>query len=365
MRLVWVFTALAVWAMAGFGKAMAATPAEDIAAAAPAAPDYADPVSWAAGPGGPGAVMRGPDGASPPPRNPPADVFYIHPTVFRTETAWNQDTRDAASNAWADESAVARQGGAFSGCCRVFSPRYRAASYKALMSADHRDPAFALAYSDVERAFDWYLAHENKGRPFIIAGHSQGAAHIATLLEKRIDGTPLQGRMVAAYIIGINLAVGEFGPRFRHVGICRKPAQTGCVVQWNAIMAGANIDQIAAAYQKPFTDKYGAAPGKETLCINPVTFDADRPLSLSSQALGAVPGAPGFGAMRALRAGQVAAECRNGLTVVYTAPGLDLAPLQGGSMHYHDVGLFFADVRANAVKRVKAWTVAHRGSARH
>jgi hypothetical protein len=59
--------------------------------------------------------------------------------------------------------------------------------------------------------------------------------------------------------------------------------------------------------------------------------------------------------------GAVAAHCDQGLLVVDPAPALDLKPLPGGVMHYHDLGLFYADVRANAVLRVKSWLKAHRG----
>ena len=41
-----------------------------------------------------------------------------------------------------------------------------------------REDALELAYTDIEAAFEHYLAEYNNGRPFIIAGHSQGAQHI-------------------------------------------------------------------------------------------------------------------------------------------------------------------------------------------
>lgn len=353
-------TALAVYGLLAWGAAAKATPQDDIAALAPPAPDYAAAQSWAAGPGGPGPAAARPDGATPAARDPGVDVFYVHPTTLRSQTAWNQDVADAKANGWVDDSVIARQASVFGACCRIWAPRYRAASYKALMDAGHRDAAFALAYGDVERAFDWFLAHVSKGRPFIIAGHSQGAKHIADLLERRIDGTPLQGRLVAAYIVGINLSEGEFGLRYRHVPICDTPAQTGCAVQWNAVEGGANLDPIVAAYEKTFVDRYGDVPGRRPLCVNPVTFDRSRPDSLSAEAKGAVPGDPGYGPLRALRAGAVAVRCERGVAVSYLAPGLDLKPLPGGSLHYHDYGLFYADFRANAALRAAAWQKAHR-----
>ena len=141
------------------------------------------------------------------------DVFWIHPTTTRSQTEYNHDPLDPQVLKWTEESAVQRQGSAFSACCRILAPRYRAATTKALADPANREKAFALAYSDVERAFDWYMAHENRGRPFIISGHSQGGAHTTSLLEKRIKGTKLQRRMVAAYVIGINLMEGDLSPR--------------------------------------------------------------------------------------------------------------------------------------------------------
>ncbi|MBT0671015.1 DUF3089 domain-containing protein [Novosphingobium profundi] len=337
------------------------TGAREVAAQAVTPPDYADPANWAAGPDGPGLAGALPEGATPAAAHPKVFVFYVHPTTFRSsKDEWTQDPADPAANKWTDESVVQRQASAFSACCEIWSPRYRAASSNALMSGAHRDPAYALAYTDIARAFDWFLANVSKGRPFIIAGHSQGAKHIGDLLEKKIAGTALQKQMVAAYIIGINIAQGEVPLRFKDVPVCDRPAQTGCLAQWNSILGGTDLDPIVARYEQSFTEVYGDKPGKQMVCINPVTFDERKPDSLSSQAKGAVPGAPGFGPMEPLRPGAVAARCVRGMLVVYPALGLGLEPLPGtGVMHYHDIGLFWADLRANAALRAATWVKAH------
>lgn len=338
MRLV--LAVLAAWFAA---PAMAEAPA----------PDYAQPKYWS-------VVESLPQGAASTKGLRGVDVFWIHPTTTRSPTDFNHDPLDPAVLKWTEESAVQRQGSAFAACCRVFAPRFRAATTKALMDPANRDKAFALAYADVERAFDWYLAHESKGRPFIIAGHSQGGAHTVSLLEKRIRGTKLQGRLVAAYVIGINLMEGDLSPRLAGIPFCNAPAQTGCFVQWNAVLAGSDTGPTLKAYAGAFAAQNGGKDGGKPLCINPVTFDARRPLSVSAEAKGAVAGDPGFGAMGLLKAGAVAAECRDGLLTVWPAPSLGLKPLPGGSMHYHDVGLFWADISANAALRAKAWLKAHR-----
>jgi hypothetical protein len=323
----------------------------------PPAPDYDLSASWAAGPFGPGASAAAPRGASPSPRRPAADVFYVHPTTFRSQEQWNQDLADTATNQWTDVSVIARQASAFGGCCRVFAPRYRQASF--VNRNGERDLALELAYGDVARAFDWFLKHRDSRRPFIIAGHSQGAWLIADLLERKIQGTDLQGRMIAAYIIGINLAEGDFGTRFKGVAPCETPAQTGCVVQWNSVLPSANLPVMAGQYQSTFVKAQGDRPEKLTLCVNPLTFDRKRPAASAAMAKGAVPGDPGEGAPLPLVPGKVAAHCEQGLLVVEPDPSLELKPLPGGVMHYHDIGLFYADVRANTVLRTNAWVKAH------
>jgi pimeloyl-ACP methyl ester carboxylesterase len=320
-------------------------------------PDYRQRANWAVFEGS-GFASALPVGATPAAKHPKAAVFFIHPTTFKGGPGqMNQDVGDAAANQWADESSVARQASVFSGCCAVYSPRYRAAAYASFASPAVREAAFGLAYGDVERAFDAFLQAIGD-RPFIIAGHSQGAFHAATLLEKRVEGTALQKRMVAAYIVGINLAQGEFGKRFKSVKPCERPAQTGCVVQWNSYLADADVAKFARLSQSTYVEKYGDDAGKETLCINPLTFDARRSDAGASAAKGAVPGSPGLGALQPLRAGAVAARCAQGLLLVTPDKALDLAPLPGGSMHYHDLGLFWADVRANAALRVAAFAKA-------
>ncbi len=319
----------------------------------PPVPDYAKAEAWAAGPGGLGAAAALPAGATPLAKDAVVDVFYVHPTTYRSKDRWNQDIADKAANDWTDASVIARQAGVFNGCCRIFAPRYRQGSTLSFTSMDgDGGKAFDLATGDVERAFDYYLTHYNNGRPFILASHSQGSFHLMRLLESRIDGTPLKGRMVAAYIIGVNLSVGDFPKTYKNLQICAKPAQTHCVVAWNALLPTANLDVILPMAERRYVQRHGDDAGKQLLCINPITFDADQPAATADRALGAVPGAPGEGGLQPLKAKSVAARCDRGELIVEPAAALGLQPLPGGSMHYHDYGLFYADIRANVKLRV-------------
>lgn len=159
---------------------LAAAPGRDGAfdtTAHPAAPDYGQRTDW--------AIWRGGNTSS------PVDLFFIPPTTFVSQR-WNQDLSDTQTDHWTRISVANRQINAFDDCCRIYSPRYRQASSRAFgeMAGDGAK-AYALAYQDVRAAFRWYIAHENHGRPFVIAAHSQGSLHALRLLEEEIDGTPL------------------------------------------------------------------------------------------------------------------------------------------------------------------------------
>jgi hypothetical protein len=323
----------------------------------PAAPDYADARNWAAGPNGPGASAAVPKGAIPAAGSAPADVFYIHPTTFRSTAVWNQDMTDRATNAWTDASVIARQASVFNACCTVYAPRYRQASV--LDRNGGRMQALGLAYKDIEAAFDYYIAHYNKGRPFILAGHSQGGFLVAELLQKRITGTALRARMVAAYSVGVGVSGSEVALRFPDVKPCPTPNATGCLLQWNSMLSSADFAGTSQRYARYFTDRFGAAPDPSPICINPVTFSMAEPSSSAAMAKGAVPGEPGEGALAPLVKGAVSAECVQGLLSVRPAPVLGLKPLAGGVMHYHDYGLFYEDIRENAKLRVAAYLKTH------
>ncbi|PKP91355.1 MAG: hypothetical protein CVT77_12390 [Alphaproteobacteria bacterium HGW-Alphaproteobacteria-16] len=326
----------------------------------PPAPDYGQAESWAARPDAPGAAATVPGGATSAATLPQAAVFYVHPTTFRHDVQWNQDIADAATNGWTDTSVIARQAAIFNGCCAVFAPRYRQAVARSVgMLEGEGGKAFALAYSDVERAFDAFLQLIGDG-PFILAGHSQGGSHVATLLAKRIDGTPLARRMVVAYAIGYNLSEGDFGKTYKTLKICDRPTQTGCVVGWNAVTGDADRAMLGVLMAQRYVKLHGDDAGKALLCVNPLTFDRRRPVAHKSASRGAVPGEPGAGPVAALQKGMVSAACRDGFLVVDADPALDVKPLPGGSMHFHDMGLFYADIRANAAARVAAYRGKHR-----
>jgi hypothetical protein len=130
-----------------------------------------------------------------------ADLFLICPTV---------DNRDEFNMSIDDEEtkqtfvgALNMERGLYEGCTRMYAPYYRQAAMKVYsIGSKDREPYMQLAYSDISAAFKYYLKHENKGRPIILAGFSQGADMCYRLLEEYFDDDKLSDRLVAVYALG-------------------------------------------------------------------------------------------------------------------------------------------------------------------
>lgn len=322
----------------------------------PPAPDYALASAWAARPGAEGMAALVPAGATPIAKMTAVDVFYVYPTTFRSKTQWNADVADGETNHWTDISVIARQASVFNGCCRIFAPRYRQASLAAFAAPADGAKAYALAYTDVLRAFERYLANDNHGRPFILAGHSQGALMVRRLLTERIKATPVARRLVVAYILGIGIAEGDFAVTFAGTPPCKTGNDTGCVLSWNSFLASSDTESYRARSTAAYRAEHGDA-GSLIECVNPLALGGAR-----QRALGALPGAARDGPLQPLVPGAVQARCQDGVLMATVAPALELAPLPGGNMHYHDMSLYYADIRADAARRARAFVV--RGNAR-
>ncbi|HUI59494.1 MAG TPA: DUF3089 domain-containing protein [Steroidobacteraceae bacterium] len=355
-------------AMSGVAAGVAAGTATGVAAdateqQAPPAPDYSQLSAWAAWPGQPSEAE-----ATPPDLAPVSlaargqvDVFFIHPTTYLAGGSWNARFDEPGRTGKAvDEGVMRFQASVFNACCRIFAPRYRQAVLRVFRTDDPRaEQALDLAYSDVQRAFDYYLEHENHGRPFIIASHSQGSLHALRLVQERILGRQLQQRLVAAYIIGylIPTDIGRLG-----LPICSSAHDTGCLIDWNSVKGGSG-DGSRRAHTRLWRDgHYEPLGDRPTVCVNPLNWSRDGSAA-AAENLGAVPGAPPATlpamSLPAIVPQLTGARCAQGLLDVAIPIGhrrgfADALTLFG-SYHIYDYNLFYANIRQNTVERVRAF----------
>jgi len=111
----------------------------------------------------------------------PADVFFVHGTMIGTSnTEGNADYRDRFERNFKLRDYILWQAAAFNVRCQIYAPTYRFSTFANIGNFKER---FALAYDDVKAAF-FAFRKFNEERPFILAGHSQGAIHILRLLKE-------------------------------------------------------------------------------------------------------------------------------------------------------------------------------------
>jgi hypothetical protein len=217
-----------------------------------------------------------PDGtirAAPQPvrRTPAADCFYVYPTAS-LDPAPNSDMVAGVE----ERGQVLSQLAAFRTACRTYAPIYRQVTLTALRAgmSDH-PPTLApgadweLAYADVRAAWHDYLAHDNKGRPFVLIGHSQGSLMLKRLVAEEIDGKPEQAQLLSAILPGTAVLVpkgGDVGGDFKSVPLCRSSSQTGCVVTWSSYR-DTPLPPPNALFGR------SAIAGMQAGCTNPANLD--------------------------------------------------------------------------------------------
>ena len=287
----------------------------------------------------------------------PVDVFFIHPTTLSGSAVWNAAYDAPVEQAKLEPAVLMGQLSVFNGCCRLYAPHYRQASLEGLKDRG----ANALAYSDVSRAFRHFIARHSRGRPFIVASHSQGSGHAVELLQREIVSTPLQQRMVAAYLIG-----GYVPRSFADIGLptCDGPRQTGCVLSYNASKGGKLARMVIEGKSYWWQGSYRQQGDPKAICVDPLSWRADgsgeAARNMGSLPLPREPFPDRATTMPALTPALTGAACRNEMLEV-KLPGSapkgfsDALSSWAGSYHLNDYGLFYANLRQNALDRVSAW----------
>jgi hypothetical protein len=299
----------------------------------PPAPDYSDTQNWTALPDRKDSADAIPqhsnlkDGQA----EARADVFFIHPTTFWDARNWNGDVRNKKLNKATDRSTIREQASVYNGSCKVYAPRYRQATLYSFIDTINGNKALDLAYVDIKAAFTYYLEHYNKGRPIIIASHSQGSWLAIRLLRDFFDtDSILRKRLIVAYIIG----GPETDHEYVHIPPCDSAGQIGCYIGWGTFRKRNHFYKVRYS-------KY--------LCVNPLTWKRDNVRALKTLNLGGVP--VGF---NRVDVHVCDAQCHNGQLWIHK-------PKRGGYIrllgNYHivDYGLFYMNIRENVDYRIACY----------
>ena len=292
----------------------------------------------------------------------PVDVFLICPTV---------DTKDEYNMSMGDEKtkehfvgALNMERGLYEDSSRMFAPYYRQAAMKVFeLPPEERQPYLDLAYQDVAAAFRWYLAHQNKGRPIILAGFSQGAYMCYRLMEdyfgegvdlssydESVDwGDSLSEQLVAVYAIGWS-CTQEMTEKYPQIVPAKAEDDIGAVVSFDCEAPEVTETVIIPA-------------GTKAYAINPLNWKTDSTPADRSENLGACFTGYDGSIKREERAlcGCYIDPVRGALKVTDLSSadyvsGLSILP--EGAYHIYDYQFFYRNLQQNVQTRTEAYLAA-------
>jgi hypothetical protein len=288
-----------------------------------------------------------------------ADVFYLIPTEYHQGKEppvceiGNPTVRALGMRH------LQHKASAFFPAGNVYAPMYRQANVPCLMSTDrrHREAMIDGPIASCAAAFTYYMKHLNGGRPFILAGHSQGALMAKILLGTVFKKHPeYHERLIAAYIIGFGVTPEDLA-RDPHLHMAQRADDTDVIISYNTEAPGITARNITLP--------------EGSLCINPVSWRTDTTKAPASQSHGShlvrydekgrlcvAEDRPHFA--------DAAIDPKRGVVVCTTADPKDFrvageeAPyFPRGVLHTGDLPLYYYDIQKNALDRTRAWMKQH------
>ncbi|HJJ36087.1 MAG TPA: DUF3089 domain-containing protein [Methanocorpusculum sp.] len=286
------------------------------------------------------------------------DVIYIYPTVSASDDLTYADRLDDPVMRAEAADVYKHQGSVFETVADVYVPYYREFSGQDIYAAMDGDMApigteMPIAIDDVYDALDYYFTHANNGRPFILAGHSQGTIMLKSVLsEYMADHPEYYKNMVAAYMLGFPVTESDYAAS-PYLKAATGADDTGVVVSWNTEIAG-NPNET------------GVFKKADAVLINPLNWKTDSTYAGKDENHGSFirfeNGTYGIGP------GQVDAQILNHIIVVSedspVTAALTLSPndvdmivdLAGTySRHMDDYDYFYQNIRENAALRTAAF----------
>lgn len=199
-----------------------------------------------------------------PAQEPNFDCFYVYPTVDITGPVGNHTDFSDVSPMLVP---LLNQAARFNRVCTVYAPLYRQITLMTFALPDV-DQYLEIAYQDVLEAFNYYLKHHNRGRPFILMGHSQGSIMLRMLMQREFENNEnLKSKLITALLIGGDVLVPEgerVGETFKTIPVCSTAEETGCIIAYRSYAEG---------YPPTIDWPRGIPEGTDSPCTNPANMN--------------------------------------------------------------------------------------------
>jgi len=303
-------------------------------------PDYSDKANWLALPSSQGAKE--------------VDVFFLYPTVYQQSDPSDPmvcaiDNPQMQAGA---QAALTRTAAAFETVANIYAPYYEQAAIQVLSLPFDQQQSIVGGQptSDAVSAFDYYIKHYNKGRPFILAGHSQGSNIMINLMADYMKNNPdVYKRMIASYVPGYSITP-QYLEQNPELKFATGTNDTGVIISYNTVA--------------PTTTMPDPVVLPDAMVINPITWTTDQTLATAAQNLGGIAlDSNGYAVLdaegnpqRVLNYADAQIDTAKGELICSTADPSTLAPgnamVAGGIYHTFDYPFYFFDLRANAANRI-------------
>ncbi len=275
------------------------------------------------------------------------DVFYVYPTVSSGPSGSMDITLDS-------EKALAQgifdaQASVYLKSANVFAPLYR--QMTTCVSLPEDDPnaiatdtdEFKAGAKDVQNAFDYYINNLNEGRPFIIAGHSQGTMALIELIKNEFGNDEnLRNNLVAAYLIGYTVTDEDLA--MAKLECAEGEADTGVVITYNT--------------QSP-TSVGGPMLMEGAHCINPLNWKTDDTYASSSENKGARFYIDATGEfvkeINKYSDAQINLETGALMTNIPEGEELEIGAYPEGVYHRYDYAIWYRNLEENVAVRIDAY----------
>lgn len=274
----------------------------------------------------------------------PVDVFFVAPTTYSGDevscSVTNVDMRRRAE--WARES----QATAFEQSANLFMPHYRQvdAYYTLSLSAEEKEQLMrSIPVEDILAAFRYYISELNEGRPFILAGHSQGSNCLLYLLEYLNSEPRLLEQMVCGYVIGYSVTE-HFLRENQNLKYATGADDFGVICSWNT--------------ESPNVTKPNPVVEAGAIAINPINWRLDECHAAAAESLGARVEEPKglFTKVQGLADARV--DRARGVVVCSTVDPDEwesLSIFPRGVLHTCDYPFYYYDLVANVRARVESF----------
>ncbi len=285
------------------------------------------------------------------------DTFYIYSTIYFGANEGDPDYATLDNREMLDGIKVehAIKSSVFEESTDLFIPLYRQSSLKhaaaAFMEDGHIDNALiGTPYGDISAALDYYFEHYNQGRPFVIAGHSQGAAILRLLLKRYFKEHPDRyERMVAAYAIGYSITKEDLETN-PHMKFATGETDTGVIISWHA----EGPKNVEANLPLP-----NLIIGKDGISINPLNWSRDDTYAPASMNLGSIVITDEKTCATEIRDidGDAQVNLARGTVITNAkAEPNEMADVAGPQCyHQDDYSIFYNNIKANVAKRIAAY----------